>query len=157
MIKIILTFTSKNLKSFKKFLIFLNFLLLKIKVKTQLNFVKKKKSAFSILKSPHVNKKAQDQFLYIKYSKNYNLCTTHYKKLFILIKKLNFRLFSDVKIKIRINLNENYNKYTHLKVFNPSNYKLNVFHKILKLKLIKNFKKKKIKYKKYFSLVSSVG
>ena len=130
MTKILLYFTSKNYKSLKNFLIFLNINLLKrVKLQKKIKHNKTKKSFFSILKSPHVNKKAQDQFNYIKYSKSIFIHTNRYNRLLFLIKRLCFNLFSDVRTKIKIVINKNYNKQIRLKIFNPSNFKLNFYNK----------------------------
>lgn len=147
MIKIHYFFSSKNCKSFKKFVICLKYLLTKIKVKKKFHNTKVKQSFFSILKSPHVNKKAQDQFGHKRYVSNVTLYANNPKKLLIIIKKLRSRLFTDVKAKIKVSINEKYSKQACLKVFNPSNFKLNLYDKILKTKLKNNLK---LKLKKNF-------
>ena len=61
---------------------------------------KKKRKRITILKSPHVNKKAQTQYQSIIYSTTIKCLTLDIKKNYILLKKIKNHLFPDVKIKI---------------------------------------------------------
>lgn len=103
MTKYNLTLYSKSQHSLNSFLEFIkhndkskNFYILK-------NLSKKKKTRkkISILKSPHVNKTAQEQFEYIYYSVRISLHAWEIKKYLITLKKIKNQLFPDLKIKIK--------------------------------------------------------
>jgi ribosomal protein S10 len=70
---IILSIYSKNANSLTNFLKFFYKLrkkkFLKLKIYTKQSQKKKKFSFFSVLQSPHINKKSQEQFEYYVYSK----------------------------------------------------------------------------------------
>jgi len=97
--------SSKNYKSLKNFITFfitfcetnnLNF-------KLFLKYFKQrqKKFNFTILKSPHVNKTAQEQFEYRIFSKQINLYSFQLIKFLIILKKIQIALFSDIKVQIK--------------------------------------------------------
>jgi ribosomal protein S10 len=90
---------------------------LKICNKPRLNKV------FTVLKSPHVNKSAQEQFELNIFSKNVIITTFQVLKILILIKKIQSMSFSDINIKI----------------------KFVIFNNLKKNMLINNLKFKKIK------------
>jgi len=75
---IIIFIYSKNLNSLTNFLKFFYRLkknkVIKIKFHSTQSQRKKKFSFFSTLKSPHVNKKSQEQFEYNKHSKKLKIC-----------------------------------------------------------------------------------
>jgi ribosomal protein S10 len=96
----------------------------------------KKRKVITILKSPHVNKKAQEQFQYNTYSKNINFNLSQLFNIFYKIKKIKFNLFSDVTLKTKVLVNYNLTRQLRKKVFNFDNFKLNV----LKKKIYKNSK-----------------
>lgn len=93
---------SKDKKSLHYFLRFL-----KHSTKTQ-NFQlffnllrkEKRKKKITILKSPHVNKTAQEQFQYTVHSVEVSCYSWEIKKYLILLKKIKNQLFPDVKIRI---------------------------------------------------------
>ena len=62
--------------------------------------IKKRKKKVTVLKSPHVNKKAQTQFQVTTYSTTLIHSPWELKKSQILLKKIRNHLFPDVKIKI---------------------------------------------------------
>jgi len=98
-------FYSKNYKSLKK-IFFLFYKLcqnnsLKIKKFSVQYQKKKKKKFFTVLKSPHVNKRAQDHFEYCLYKKQISVCSLNIFKILIILKRIQLKLFSDVKIKIK--------------------------------------------------------
>jgi ribosomal protein S10 len=71
------------------------------------HFQKKiKRKRITILKSPHVNKQAQEQFQRIIYNKQLSLYTIKSVTYLTFLKKLNFNLFPDInfKLKSRIHL-----------------------------------------------------
>ena len=116
-----LTFFSKNKKSLDETFLFFN----NIKILKKFFFKKRKKQFFTILKSPHINKTAQEQFEILTYSRQLTLHTTKSLKFIFFLKKINFNLFSSVKIKIKLTLNNKKENELNNKLFNPTNYKLN--------------------------------
>lgn len=95
---------SKNLNSIKNFLEFIEnkMSLKKLKIKFFKRFYENasKKKKLTILKSPHVNKTAQEQFEHKTYKKKL-ICFTEQPFLFLMIFKiLRFKYFSDVYILI---------------------------------------------------------
>lgn len=62
--------------------------------------IKRKIKKVTVLKSPHVNKKAQTQFQSITYSTLIKYSTWEIKKNYILLKKIRNHLFPGIKIKI---------------------------------------------------------
>jgi len=97
-----LTIVSKNKKSIEKSINFLtkNLKLLKLNVISKNNSGKPKIKRMSVLKSPHVNKKAQEQFEFRLFLTKLIVETTQNFKILTLIKKIKNIVFSDVKIKI---------------------------------------------------------
>jgi len=61
---------------------------------------KKMKKKITVLKSPHVNKTAQEQFSYTVHSVDMFCCSLEIKKFLIFLKKTRNELFPSVKIKI---------------------------------------------------------
>lgn len=92
---------SKDKKSLKRFIKLLKQINKKWKNSTFVlkNKIKKRKR-ITILKSPHVNKKAQTQFQSITYSTLIKYSSWEMKKNYILLKKIRNNLFPDIKIKI---------------------------------------------------------
>ncbi len=147
-----ITIVSKNKNSINNFFKIL-FNILK-KKKNIIKYLKKKRKVkvLTLLKSPHVNKTAQEQFesrlyvrqIYLNYSaKNFHVL--------ILLKKLKIYIFNDIQFKTEFIIN-NFLKQKHqLQLLNPNNFKLNFFKKKtkntnLKDKNIQTFKN--ICYKK---------
>ena len=100
---------SKNLKSINNFLRFLEnekiFNKLRLKFFKVLSKTKTKKKILTILKSPHVNKTAQEQFESRLYKRNL-LCFTEQPFLILLIFKIfRFKYFSDIHILIKFRSN----------------------------------------------------
>lgn len=126
--------------------------------KKQKTLVKK----ITILKSPHVNKKAQEQFEYKIFSKKISISSYNEMKFLIFLKKLKIKLFSEIKLKI----NMYYNNKEKIKnnLLNPKNFYVNSVIKTIsinqKLKS-KNIKVKAIKpcYKieKYLKVLDCYG
>lgn len=130
---------SKNQFSIKKFLRFfrktnnINFKTIKK------NFSKKeKKTFFSILKSPHVNKAAQEQFEIKTNSSQIKIQTSQQFKLLILLKKIKVNLFPDINIKLRLLFNKKTQNTLKQKCFNTDNF---IIHQFLTVKN-KNMNKK---------------
>ena len=120
--------SSKNYNSIKKFLnlfsntIFVKKLNLAISKQTFVN--KKEKSFFTVLKSPHVNKSAQERFEYCLYSKQLKIYSCQNLLFLILIKALKTRLFSDIKLKIKILVQKSKFKHKIKNKINPDNFSL---------------------------------
>ena len=99
--------------SFKRFSLLINSLnTLKIFLKS-LNY-KKKTTHFSILKSPHVNKKSQEQFGYTEFKKLIVVNNIVSLKILLFIKKIIFKIFPDISFKIEFNRTQK-NKNVNLK------------------------------------------
>lgn len=142
-----LTIISKNKKSVENCFLFFSNNISENIIKKYFQ-KKKKKNVLTILKSPHVNKKAQEQFESNFFSKQISIYSSNSSQLLLFFKKVKIYLFPDVKIKVKFILNKNLSEKVKTNIFNPSNFKLNVFKK-LKLKKYLQNNKKKIKTKQY--------
>jgi ribosomal protein S10 len=128
---------SKNQISIKKFLKF-------FKETSNTNFKtiqkffskKEKKTFISILKSPHVNKSAQEQFEIRNHSAQITIQTNQPFKLLIVLKKIKINLFPDINIKLRLIFNKKVQKSFKQKFFNIDNFQPNQFSKIKNKKII---------------------
>jgi|AntRauTorckE6833_2_1112554.scaffolds.fasta_scaffold12845_5 ribosomal protein S10 len=132
---------SKNYKSIKHFLRLFseNTLLEKLKVTTYQNSTKKK--SFTVLKSPHVNKTAQEHFEYGLYVKKLKLHSYKGLLLFAFIKSLKDNMFADLKFKVEV-VNQPLKFRQSLKnKINPDNFSLIQNFTSLKLymKIITNY------------------
>jgi ribosomal protein S10 len=96
----------------------------------------KRKKKITILKSPHVNKKAQTQFQLTKYQVIIECFSWEIKKNTILLKKIKNYLFPGIKIKIKKKNFSSGKNITQDIFFNPENTK---YHNAI-------FLKKTIKY-----------
>lgn len=139
-----LTITSKNKSSLKNFFIFFD------KSLNNFNIIKKylkktnKKKFLTILKSPHVNKAAQEQFETRLFSTQVNVYYSPKNLQFLIfLKKVKIYLFPDIKIKIKFNINKFILKKTQSKILNPDNFKLNFFNSQLYNKNLKKTKQYK--------------
>lgn len=163
----LLTAKSTNKKSFSNF-----FKILEKNFKNkQNNIIKikrplKKKKIVTILKSPHVNKTAQEQFEKREYSIQIFLISKNSNKTIIRIKKLLNKLFHDLKFTIKYLENNNtYKKYNALCILTNTNFKLNKVCKINENKTLWTQQKIKRVYsnkkyiilKTYFNLLNSHG
>ena len=98
---ILIKIYSKDKKSLKQFKVFLKNINKKWKNFTfSIKDKNKKRKRITILKSPHVYKKAQTQFQSITYSSNIKYSSLDNKKNYIILKKIKNHLFPDIKIKI---------------------------------------------------------
>jgi ribosomal protein S10 len=140
----ITTICSKNKQSLIKFLFFLinntktNFIIYKYFKREE------KKKIISVLKSPHVNKKAQDQFEFKYYVSQFILLFYNSPKCLINLKKIKNLLFSDLEIRTTFVLTQGFLK---TKIFDPRNYTLkncncegNFKNKNYKLKIMRKVK-----------------
>ena len=103
--------------------------------------IKKRRQRISVLKSPHVNKNAQEQFQSIIYGTVINCSSWEMKKNSVLLKKIKNRLFPDIKLKIEKTFKSG--KITLFKEnqFNPKKVSYGESVEIFSLK---NLQKKKI-------------
>lgn len=79
---------------------------LKLKFYTIQSQKTKNFSFFSVLKSPHVNKKSQEQFEYYKYSKRLKIHVSQLTKFIFIWKRVKIKLFADINIKTYFLLDE---------------------------------------------------
>jgi len=107
---IILSIYSKNTNSLTNFLKFFYKLerkkALKLKLYTKQSKIKKNFSFISVLQSPHVNKKSQEQFGYNIYSKQLKIWVSQPKKLLSMWKLVKEKLFFDIQIKFKFLLDK---------------------------------------------------
>jgi ribosomal protein S10 len=117
----------KDKKILKKFTSFLT------KIKSLSIFIKpfskkKKRKFITVLKSPHVNKTAQEQFEYRFFSKSFLVFSFKPSIFFLLLKKLKNFSFSGIKLEVK-GLFEKDATYKHaLKLINPDNVVLTNKH-----------------------------
>lgn len=118
-----LTFVSKNKNSLNNaFLFFLtNFKTFKLNKYFQ---KKKQRKILTLLKSPHVNKTAQEQFENIVYSRQLSKSDLKIKKTLFCFKTVKKNLFADLKIKVKFGLNKKRGKKLKLSLLNPNNFQL---------------------------------
>ena len=102
---IIIFIYSKNLNSLTTFLKFFYRLkknkVIKIKFHSTQSQRKKKFSFFSTLKSPHVNKKSQEQFEYTLHCKKLKIYIPHLTKFLTALKTIKTTLFLDIRVEIK--------------------------------------------------------
>lgn len=116
---------SKNVKSLKRFLsIFNKFCVIYDSESMKLISNKKiKKVLFSVLKSPHVNKSAQEQFEFKLYNTRLIIYSKNFLKTLLCLKFLSKKFFSDIQFKVSVTVKQkqvhNVNSF-HLKKINSS-------------------------------------
>ena len=125
-----LKISCKDKKVLQKFISFF------IKVKSL--FIKsfpinKKRKFVTVLKSPHVNKTAQEQFEYRFFSKNFIIFSSKPSVFFLLLKRLKNFSFSGIRFEIRGLSTKKKNDKHILKLINPDNIVFrNIFLKEMK-------------------------
>lgn len=126
-----LTFSAKNKTSLNyNFKFFKNSLLNSNTIKK--HFQKRTKKQFlTILKSPHVNKSAQEQFESHIFSRQLSIFSPKNLKQIYVVKKIKNNLFSDLRVKIKCSANKNNKNKLRLQTFNPDNFKLNTTKKFV--------------------------
>lgn len=152
---------SKNYLSVKRLVIFFSneFLLKKLNLTTFNSIYQNpiKRKTFTVLKSPHVNKTAQEHFEYSIYKKTLKI---HAYKGFLvlrLLKVLKYKIFPDVKFKISI-INQPFEFRRNLQnKINPNNFTVAHNNSDVKtyLKVFNNYGNLVVKSK--ICLDSSVG
>ena len=142
--------SSKNknsLKSFLKFFIKLcNKKNLEIDVFLKYFLRQKTKNVFTILRSPHVNKTAQEQFQFNIVSKQINIQTFQILTFLVISKKIQTQLFFDVLIEIKYKFQKKNLNKIRTQILNPKNYQTKFF-----------FKKEVVCIRKYLQLLDVFG
>lgn len=117
------TLKSKNKNSILEFLnIFKHFSKnKKLQLSRTLTFLQNKeyKKVFSVLKSPHVNKTAQEQYEFRLFSKKLKINSFQIIKLLIVLKKVQTTLFSDIQLNVKFTINNNKKARILINRFNP--------------------------------------
>jgi len=114
---LVISLKSKNIKS----LIFFFNVLKKFNINKKIKklYMLKKIKRFAVLKSPHVNKTAQQHFEYELYLQKIYIKNFQIFKLLIILKKIKINLCCDVLVNIKFNINKNN------KIKNYTNYHKN--------------------------------
>lgn len=139
------------------------------------NLIKKKRGGvITLLKSPHVNKNAQEQFEIEQFGLSFNIKTLRPFNFLVFLKKIKLYIFPAVKIKVKsLNIN-NQRKIINKKNLNLDNYYIQTYSVLGKelIKLLTDNKKKEFYcdnirkitiYKKkfdsdhYYKLVKIIG
>ena len=147
-----ITATSKNKKELNFFILVLNrYLFFNSNNIKKISQKKIKKIRITLLKSPHVNKKSQEQFEIKFFKKKIILKIEKSLKYLLFLKKIYCSMFSNVNLKVKQMLNGKKNSFGNIFKSNLFIIKLEIF----KIIIFKNFKilkhvnlcKKKIKFK----------
>ena len=80
---------------------------------------KKKIKKLTILKSPHENKTAQEQFESRVFLRQFNFCLSNSLKYLVFSKKIKNTLFPDIVFKTQFVFNKQIDNCLKLNVFNP--------------------------------------
>nr|UDP55416.1 ribosomal protein S10 [Schizostauron trachyderma] len=94
---------------------------------------------FTVLKSPHVNKNAQDQFEIRYFFQKLSVYLPENFKYLVFLKQLT-TTFPDILLKIKISLNKKSENNLKLKFFTPNNFKINKKYYYNKKNVIRNKK-----------------
>jgi len=141
--------SSKNLVSLNASLVFILKSLGDIRTKTSFSASQHSKPTtikkVTVLKSPHVNKKAQEQFESRMYKTQVSLYTAQTLKFLKILKKIQFKLFADVNIKIRVVISDRKFNLESKKKLNPNEF------------FSKKKKSKKLKTNSYLKLLDMYG
>lgn len=159
---LLLTASSSNEKSLNNFLELLkeNFKNKQTSI-IKIGRVIENKKIVTILKSPHVNKSAQEQFEKREKVVQIYLISENFNKTIITIKKILTTIFRDIKLTIKYLTNNKSNKNNVLSVFKNTNFKINYSNKIpinkslLTKKIIEDLSI--IKLKTYLTILSNYG
>ena len=156
---------SKNKKSLKHFL---NFFFKHLKKK--FNIMQKPKIAITerniitFLKSPHVNKTAQEHFERNVFVRKIPVKGSSLVKAFIFSKKIITKLFQDISINLEIVISELLNKKNSLPLFNPNiiklfkkNYYQTNIRRYKQKNVFKNFTIKKNSFTHLIKLLSTTS
>lgn len=120
-----LTFLSKNKNSLNNFFLFFkNTPVLHFNILKKFFNKKKKIKKLTILKSPHVNKTAQEQFEIRIFSRQLNVYSLKSLKYLVFFKKIKNNSLSDIFVKIDFFLDKKNENNLKLKIINPNNFKI---------------------------------
>lgn len=120
-----LKIVSKNEKSLEHFLYFFD-----KHLKTKFNIIQKqistqnKRKIITLLKSPHVNKTAQEHFEVRIFTKHIFLKPFYSKKTLILLKKILNKLFQDILIRLELITDKFIHQKINRSAFYPDNFRL---------------------------------
>ena len=118
---------SKSLKSIKVYIRFFKLVSKHLNLVVLKNIYSKpiNKKRFTVLKSPHVNKCAQEHFGFSLYRSQLTIFSYRYPLLFLLLKySKSSILFSDIHFKIKMNINNSRYKTMLIDTVNPDNFYL---------------------------------
>lgn len=129
--------SSKDDQTLKRFLLFLSKLnVLPILLK---HFAKqKKRKHITILKSPHINKTAQEQFEFRYYSKEFVIDSRKALTFLLIVKKIKSLSFPGVKLEIRGLFNSEKKSRSFLNQANPDKIILNQ-HQVFQKRYLQSF------------------
>nr|YP_010377295.1 ribosomal protein S10 [Odontella aurita]QYB22944.1 ribosomal protein S10 [Odontella aurita] len=116
---IYLSVYSNNEKTSKDFLKLIN-RLTKIKIFSIQRQKIQKFKIFTVLKSPHVNKKAQEHFKLFRQKNQIELNLFQIQKFFVLLKKIQTKFFPNISIKVSLYLHKSRTKKNQI---NPNIFK----------------------------------
>jgi ribosomal protein S10 len=119
-----LKITSKTNESLKNFFDFFNNITAKFSSINKSFQKKKTKKVITILKSPHVNKAAQEQFEVKIFSSQFSVYITLTYKWLIWLKKIKTTFFPGLNLKVKVIINKNLYNKTHSSILNPVHFKL---------------------------------
>jgi len=121
-----ITIQSKNQKPIKDFisLLLASARALNITIVSKHTQKKVKKKVITILKSPHINKKAQEQFEINFFSKQLAIYSTQSFKQMVFLKKIKNGIFPDVKIKSKFITNRKNVGKLRTKILDPCNFNM---------------------------------
>jgi hypothetical protein len=115
-----------------------------------------KKKRLTVLKSPHVNKKAQEQFECRLFKKQFSIEATKISKYLVFLKRLNYKLFPDIHIKLKRAIKNKSILKSGLRIVDPNYFKLNTFYNFKKSlctrKNLRQIEQKKIAFTFLFRL-----
>lgn len=125
-----LTVTSKNLKALKLFLLFCQNN--NVFLSTETTFYKriKKIKKLTVLKSPHVYKKAQSQLEYRIFSIKILLSSQNALQYVVLLKKIKLKLFPEIKLQIKVIINKHTYFQLQTQYLNPKKFTINNFNNL---------------------------
>lgn len=118
-----ITFSSKNKNSLDNAFLFLLNDFKSSGLKKHLT-KKTKKHIVTILKSPHVNKKAQEQFESRVFSRQLSSYSFNKFKNLFFLKNIKEKILSDLKLKVKLSLNKKKEANLKMSLFHPNNFKI---------------------------------
>jgi ribosomal protein S10 len=148
--------SSKDKKVLEKFSRFLS----KLETSTFILkcFSKQKKRKFiTILKSPHINKTAQEQFEFRFYNKRFLINSFQPLTFLFILKKIKNLSFSGLNLEVKGLLKYNEKNKNFLKLLSPDNFTLKIKHDYTKQKLINKSSPQNFLLKKYIQSFDCYG